>query len=177
MFKMIKAYFFDWMSTLASVDNEKGLRDTITQKEHEALLTKKFNEVGIGKERRDLIGFELSIAQLNLYPDSESVINNLKANYQLAIISNIYEMTSQRIKKLFPSFLKKFDFITWSCEVGVRKPNQAIFKYTLNKLNLFPNEVIMIGDSYDKDVAPALNLGMQAKLINRTKQNLDDVVF
>ena len=181
-FKMAKAYFFDWMSTLGGVDNEKSIRNIITQEEHEALLTNRFNDINLNEGRSKEVNLKLSGAKLHLYQDSEKIIKSLKRKYSLAIISNIYEITSQRIKKLFPDFLEKFDFITWSCEVGMRKPNQEIFKYTLEKLNeykglnIFPHEVIMVGDSSDKDIVPAVQLGMQTRLIDRNKQNLNDII-
>ena len=173
---MIKAYFFAWMGTLGSVDNEKSIREIINNDEHNALLTKVFDNTGINENRKNLIYSKLSNAKLQLYPDSEEVIENLKGDYKLAIISNVYEITSQRIKDLFPKFLNKFDFITWSCEVGMKKPNMNIFLYTLNNLGFPPEEVVMIGDSQDKDINPALSLWMQARLIDRSKQNLEDVI-
>ena len=37
-------------------------------------------------------------------------------------------------------------------------------------------EVIMIGDKEDKDIEPALKLGMQARIIDRKFQKLEDVI-
>ena len=43
--------------------------------------------------------------------------------------------------------------------VGVRKPDPAIFALGVEALGLRPEEVLVIGDSYKKDILPARSLG------------------
>ena len=57
------------------------------------------------------------------------------------------------------------DFLVTSEEVGVEKPHPKIFNVALHKLNLKANEVIMIGDSPDKDIEGAGNIGIRAYLL------------
>ncbi len=180
---MIKAYFFDWMETLGDINDTDPIKNFLTQDQHYSLFTKKFGEADIPKKYKDLIYSKLMNVKLTIYPDSEEIISNLKKDYKLAIISNMYSITVEKIRKLFPDFLSKFDTLTFSSEVGLRKPNSEIFVYTLDELNkicrsnIFPREVMMIGDKQDKDIGPALALGMQAKLIDRNKgQTLVDLI-
>jgi FMN phosphatase YigB (HAD superfamily) len=49
-------------------------------------------------------------------------------------------------------------------EVGFEKPNENIFQNFFKRFNLKASECVMIGDSYTKDIKPALELGMQAVL-------------
>jgi len=99
----------------------------------------------------------------------------------------MYGITANRIRELFPDFLNMFDVVTLSAEIGLKKPNPEIFLRTLQMLNgycklngnhqdILPEEVMMVGDKQDKDVDPAIALGMQAKLIDRNTQNLNDVL-
>ena len=57
------------------------------------------------------------------------------------------------------------DVLVTSEEVGVEKPHPKIFNVALHKLNLKANEVIMIGDSPDKEIEGAGNIGIRAYLL------------
>ena len=179
---MIKAYFFDWMNTIGNVANENVIGTLIPPASHDSLLIEKFENADLPKDKRKEIFQYITTTNLNLYPDSEEVINCLKSNYKLAIVSNMYEITARRIRRQFPTFLNKFNVVTLSFEVGMKKPDWRIFLYTLNALNetcrtdISLSEVMMVGDLQVDDINPAIQLGMQARLINRTKQNLVDVI-
>ena len=58
------------------------------------------------------------------------------------------------------------DFLVTSEEVGVEKPNRDIFIFALQKLNLDPSLIVMIGDNHSKDIEGALKIGIQAYLLN-----------
>lgn len=71
--------------------------------------------------------------------------------------------------------LRKFDklgldryvkYLISSEEAGVEKPEPYIFLLALEKLNLKPEQVIMIGDSFEKDIQGAQNLNISAYLID-----------
>jgi len=181
---MTKAYFFDWMGTLGDATESLTVREKFGREYHHELLLNKFEDANISEEHRKEIGSMLREATHWLYTESQKVISELKPNYKLAIISNIYDIAAQRVREIFPNFLKNFDVITFSSDVGLKKPEPEIFLYTLAILNqhcdlkIFPEEVTMVGDKKDKDVIPAQNLGMQAILINREKGNtLEDVII
>jgi HAD superfamily hydrolase (TIGR01549 family) len=48
-----------------------------------------------------------------------------------------------------------------SRRIGVSKPDPAIFVYAAQKLGRDPVEVMMVGDSFDRDVRPAKQIGMK----------------
>ena len=54
------------------------------------------------------------------------------------------------------------DFLVTSEESDCEKPGAAIFQLALQKAALIPSEVIMVGDSYKKDVESAQQLSIQA---------------
>ncbi|HEL1615703.1 TPA: HAD family hydrolase [Streptococcus suis] len=51
-------------------------------------------------------------------------------------------------------------FIILSEEVGLSKPNTAIFTLALQKTNIPADRVVYVGDRYDNDILPAKSLGM-----------------
>jgi len=181
---MVKAYFFDWMGTLGEITGRVTVKEKFGREYHNKLLLNKFEDAHIAEDCREEIRPMLQEAIHWLYPESQRSISELKPNYKLGIDSNIYDITAQRVREIFPTFLKNFDVITFSSDIGLKKPEPEIFLYTLGilnqncKLNILPEEVIMVGDSKDKDVDPALELGMSAILINRENgNNLEDVVI
>lgn len=52
-----------------------------------------------------------------------------------------------------------FQSIIESAVVGVRKPNPRIFSLGVEALDMNPSEVVVIGDSIDKDIIPAREAG------------------
>jgi FMN phosphatase YigB (HAD superfamily) len=55
-----------------------------------------------------------------------------------------------------------FDVLVFSDEVGVRKPERAIFDMAVEKLRAKPGEVVHIGDDPRSDVWGAKNAGFRA---------------
>ena len=61
-------------------------------------------------------------------------------------------------------------------DVGVNKPDKAIFEHALNLAQAQKKESIMIGDSLEADVYGAQNFGIKAIFFNPLKaQKPDDV--
>lgn len=48
-----------------------------------------------------------------------------------------------------------------SRRVGLFKPDPAIFAHAAEKLGRDPSEIMMVGDSFDRDVRPAKKIGMK----------------
>lgn len=58
-----------------------------------------------------------------------------------------------------------FDFVVDSCEVGVRKPNPAIFERALAMGGLRPDDAVFL-DDYPDNVAAAEELGIRSILVD-----------
>lgn len=59
-----------------------------------------------------------------------------------------------------------FEVLTFSDEVGLRKPHEGIFNLTLKKMNASPETTVHIGDDVDADVKGARSVGMRAVWFN-----------
>lgn len=55
-------------------------------------------------------------------------------------------------------------------EAGKDKPNPLMFKLALQKLNLKPSEVCMIGDNFKKDICGANNLNIHTIWLNHERK-------
>jgi len=85
----------------------------------------------------------------------------LSKNYPLCIVSDLTAVIQHRkIKKL--NLCNYVNFLVSSEEAGHEKPRREIFDLALQKLKLFPNEVCMIGDNFDKDIKGAVSLGIKS---------------
>ena len=57
---------------------------------------------------------------------------------------------------------KYFDTIVESSVVGIRKPDPRLFALGVKAIGLPAEDIVIIGDSYRKDIAPARSLGCKA---------------
>lgn len=81
----------------------------------------------------------------------------LEQDHTLGLISNYYGNINKVLEDL--DLMKYFKAVIDSTVVGVRKPNEEIFKMALNKIDIQANETAMVGDSYGNDIVPAKLLG------------------
>ncbi len=54
------------------------------------------------------------------------------------------------------------DVVIDSCEVGVRKPNPAIYQLTTDRLGIAPDRCLFL-DDFPWNLTPAVELGMQVQ--------------
>ena len=79
---------------------------------------------------------------------------------KIALISNCFDEEVAAIKpsKLYPYF----DVPVLSYEVGLQKPDLAIYRYALDKLGLKPEECLYVGDGGNSELQSATKVGMKA---------------
>lgn len=78
----------------------------------------------------------------------------------IGLISNCFSEESVVIKKsiLYPFF----DAVCLSFDEGMKKPDKAIFKRCLEKLNVQPDECLYVGDGGSGELESAKMVGMKA---------------
>lgn len=85
------------------------------------------------------------------------VLETLSAHYPMVLVSNFYGNVETVLKDF--GIDKYFKKIVESAVVGVRKPDPEIFRIGVRDLNLPADEVLVVGDSYRKDILPAREAG------------------
>ena len=89
--------------------------------------------------------------------ESKSVLEYLKDRYPMALVSNFYGNINTILSDAgIDHYFKR---VIESAVVGVRKPNPAIFALGVCALDLPASQVVVVGDTFDKDIAPAHSLG------------------
>lgn len=101
----------------------------------------------------------LTSKYFRLLDDAETVVRTLARYYPLTIVSNGFgEVQYEKIR--LSGLEDCFAYVILSEEVGVQKPNPLIFEKALKLNNLPPEQVLMIGDSYNSDIQGAINAGI-----------------
>lgn len=111
----------------------------------------------------------------NLFEGSEKVLSYLQKKYDLHIISNGFK-ESTLTKMELSSLNSYFKNVIISEDVGVNKPNKAIFEHALQRAGASKEESIMIGDSLEADITGALNFGMKAIFFNPLRKDTPEYV-
>ena len=88
---------------------------------------------------------------------SREVLLSLKKQYPMVLVSNFYGNIATVLKEFKLDGI--FDTIIESAVVGVRKPDPQIFTLGVEALGMQPDEVVVVGDSMDKDIIPASKAG------------------
>jgi putative hydrolase of the HAD superfamily len=120
--------------------------------------------VGMGKLNKQFLNSVPQKIAHSCYNFAAQCVNNAKPTiqklhnkYPLVLVSNFYGninsvLTDFDIKSYFMEIIE-------SAVVGVRKPNPEIFTLGVNALKLPPEQVVVIGDSFSKDIVPAGKAG------------------
>lgn len=101
----------------------------------------------------------------HLFADALEVLDYLKPNYRLHIITNGFqEIQEKKLRNsgILPYFVEVID----SEMAGVKKPNPIIFNLALEKAKVRPQSALMIGDSLEADILGAKSAGLHALHFN-----------
>ncbi len=90
--------------------------------------------------------------------ESRAILAVLAPRYRMGVVSNFYGNLDRVLAEA--GLDRFFAVVADSSQVGSFKPDAGIFAYALEKIGVSAQSVAMVGDSIDKDCAPARRLGM-----------------
>lgn len=100
-------------------------------------------------------------------PEVFDYIRELKPKYKIGMLSNV---TRASLEQKIPQDLRDlFDVMVLSGEVGLLKPDPAIFRLAIDRLGLKPGEIVFT-DDHEEYLTGAKEVGMHAILF----KDLDD---
>ena len=110
-----------------------------------------------------VLGWELH-ENFELYDDALRTLESVRrAGFLLALISN----TSRDLDEFVSHHDIDVDAVITSRLHGKMKPHPAIFQSVLQRLNVEPQQALMVGDSLSADIAGAQATGIPAVLLDR----------
>jgi putative hydrolase of the HAD superfamily len=115
------------------------------------------------------------LQSVHVGPDVISTLKALRGlGLRLGIVSNaayLPRLMKQQLSAL--GLADYFDAVTFSSEVGVRKPHAAIYADALKQLGVEPSRTLFVGDRVREDVQGPQGLGMKAVLTREWRQEDD----
>jgi HAD superfamily hydrolase (TIGR01509 family) len=109
--------------------------------------------------------------RLELYDDAVHTLAALRPRYKLGLVTNGPSRT-QRPKIEQFKLADHLDLLVVSEEVGVAKPNPAIFEIALDRLGVEASETLFVGDSIEFDMRGAVAAGLPFVWMNSRDESL-----
>jgi putative hydrolase of the HAD superfamily len=104
-------------------------------------------------------------SQPALLSEAIDVLRTLQRGYRLGMITN--GAPDVQMKKVESAGIRDyFEAVIISGEIGVGKPERGIFDHALQSTSSSPEESLMVGNSFERDVEGALGANMQAVWLN-----------
>jgi len=116
-------------------------------------------------------------AQRRGHPSIEGAgdaVRSLHGRCRLALLTN-GPSDIQRRKLALTGLEDCFDSVIISGELGIGKPDVRVFQHAAEALEVPPSEIVMIGDSWERDVIGAVNAGMSAVWLSSARPTPEDV--
>ena len=124
---------------------------------HFEYLRERFPEKGFAKEVAVAIADSCYSKVKATLETTCAVVEKLSEKYPMVLVTNFYGNMPVVLEEFGLS--KHFKTIVESSVVGLRKPDPALFALGVKALGIAPQEIVVIGDSYRKDIHPASTLG------------------
>ncbi len=95
------------------------------------------------------------------------------AGLRTAILSNMGDSVLTNLEREF-AWLGNFDVLVWSYQLGMAKPDPAIYRHTLENLGTRPEETLFVDDKQvNIDAAKALGMvGIEFTTIEKLREDL-----
>lgn len=135
--------------------------------------------LGVGVEEQQVasaavIRVALTQRYLQPRPGILPVLQQLREKgYKIGLISDC----SSEVVNLWPTtpFVQCIDVAIFSCEVGTKKPDPAIYLLACQRLGVGPQECLYVGDGGSQELAGAAAAGMHSVLIGGDSDTDDDL--
>ena len=105
-------------------------------------------------------------AHLKLFPDAKVVLDKFHGLFPLGLITNgPADIQNQEIDTL--GIRHYLDNIFSEGELRVGKPHQVVFDQAADSVKLMADQILMVGNSFGHDIAPAIEYGWVTAWIRR----------
>jgi len=109
--------------------------------------------------------FRKAVEDTECFPETCDALKATRAIARIALLSNTQSFDLGFLERLEITELIPTRFL--SAETGFLKPQRGAFEAVQKKMNLFPGQLAMVGDSWNDDVQGALKAGWTVLWLNR----------
>jgi putative hydrolase of the HAD superfamily len=104
------------------------------------------------------------------YQGVGEMLKNLRdSGIQLALVTNASYVSKFVLEKL--PWIDHFHHLVISCDVKMAKPDHAIYRYTLQQMNLSPFECLFVGDGGSLELDGAMGVGIKTVKVVQERQD------
>jgi putative hydrolase of the HAD superfamily len=109
---------------------------------------------------------------VTIYPETQPILTALRQrNLKLGLISNCSADAGAMVARI--GLAQPFDAITLSCDVGLMKPDPAIYERTCRALGVTPAESMFVADGAFGELDASKALGMLTVKVEQPNQSGD----
>ncbi|MEU4680406.1 HAD-IA family hydrolase [Micromonospora sp. NPDC023737] len=161
---LVAAYHATWRDRLVRWDVEETVR----------ILAGRLGGTPTNEQVTRAGGHRRALARRVLHSVSTATLDVLDAlrddGHPLALISNATSETAEAWPQ--SPLARRFDVAVFSCDVGLTKPDPAIYHTAVERLGVAPAECVYVGDGADGELAGAAAVGMT--VLRTTEHNDTD---
>ncbi len=157
-----------WAASTPTAARTEEVRQAMRMTYRNTLLTalRLATDDGLAQELTDVFRTSIMRRHNALFSDVMPTLRTLRSRgLRLGIVSNWDLSLEDHCREL--GLTTYFDTIVGSSAVGVEKPDPAIFRITLERLAVCPDQAIHVGDMYFSDVVGARRAGIMPILLDR----------
>ena len=142
-------------------------------------VQKAFEEYGVQISREESLAFQQVYArcqnEIEMSERMERILSFCSQRVKTGIITNGPSAHQwNKVRNLQADRWIPRENIFVSADVGAEKPRKEIFEYAGRVMGLEGAEVYFVGDSYDSDMAGAMNVGWHGIWINRRARQIPE---
>ena len=143
----------DWFKSEAAIAFEKGSNSAA------AFARALIDELDLDCSQQALIE-HFTEWPVGLFPGAHELLQRLRGDYRLAILTNTNELHYPRFAGEF-RLMEHTEYIFASHQLALAKPEPAIYQHVINTLETDPARILFLDDNRD-NVAAAQELGIEA---------------
>lgn len=110
----------------------------------------------------------------------EAVCKIRELGMKIGLLSDIWTPYYKGVEQAIPEVVGAAEAVVLSCLSGKRKPDIHNFDLISDELHLNQEDIVMVGDTYTHDIAPAIQCGMHTVWVlarpDREKQAIMDIL-
>jgi FMN phosphatase YigB (HAD superfamily) len=144
---------------------------TVLQQDTDALIEDILRHLGVADIEPGAVRQAMCVPGSHigaLFPEAPELLRAIgDLGLRTVLVSNTAWRDTEAYRRDFESFglSEHIHSIITSLDVGFRKPHPAIFRAALHAAGSTASECVVLGDSEEKDIAPAVAHGMRSILV------------
>ncbi|UCG95576.1 MAG: HAD family hydrolase [archaeon] len=112
---------------------------------------------------------------LEFDPKIREIVKTLKGKYRLCVASDEFRKSlTMKLDKVFGDWKDYFEFLVTADDTQELKPSKKFSEIPLKKLGLSPEEAVFVGDSWERELSSARELGLKTVLVKEEKEGNPD---